>query len=144
LNTGTGSVSQSLTINACSDANNFYRDPYYYQIYQASWDATIARGGTPWYDLTSGTRAMQRQTSGGYAGWGPVGINPQSYSQSRTEGYQAASTGWTGYWGSRATPGVSPCYWNTTYPTKFVTTVYWATRAWGITNSAWLVNPVYT
>lgn len=138
-----GQVSQSLTINACTDANNFYRDPYYYQIYQASWDATIARAGSPYYDLTSGTRAMQRQTSGGYAGWGPVGTGAANYSQSRTEDFQAASTGWTGYWGSRANPSTSPCYWNTTYPTKFVTTVYWSLRAWNQTSAAWTVNPTY-
>ena len=133
----------TLTINGCSDAGQVYRDPYYNRVNFAAWDATIARGGTPWYDLTSGTRAMQRRTSAGYAGWGPVGINPQNYWQSRTEGYLAASGGWSGYWGSRATPGVSPCYWNTTYPTKFVTTIGYYTRAWQVTSAAWTVNPVY-
>ena len=136
-------ASTTLTINGCSDAGQVYRDPYYNRVDFAAWDATIARGGTPWYDLTSGTRAMQRRTSAGYAGWGPVGINPQSYWQSRTEGYQSASGSWSGYWGSRATPGVSPCYWNTTYPTKFVTTIGYYTRAWQVTSAAWTVNPVY-
>jgi len=137
-------ATNTITINSCSEAGSVYKDPYYNRVDFAAWDATIARGGTPWYDLTSGTRAMQRRTSAGYAGWGPVGINPQSYWQSRSEGYQAASSGWSGHWGSRATPGVSPCYWNATYPTKFVTTIGYYTRAWQVTSAAWTVNPVYS
>jgi len=136
-------ATNTITINSCSEAGSVYKDPYYNRVDFAAWDATIARGGSPWYDLTSGTRAMQRRTSAGYAGWGPVGINPQSYWQSRTEGYQSASSGWSGHWGSRATPGVSPCYWNTTYPTRFVTTIGYYTRAWQITSAAWTVYPVY-
>ena len=137
-------ASVSLTINACSDANQLYRDPYYNKVGYAFWDATIARGGSPYYDLTSGTRAMQRRTSGGYAGWGPVGTGAANFYQNRGEDYQASSANWSGYWGSRATPGVSPCYWNATYPTKFVTTIGYDTRAYQETSAAWTVNPVYT
>ena len=136
-------ASSSLTINTCSAAGQVYRDPYYNKVTWAEWVATIARGGTPWYDLTSGTRAMQRRTSGGYAGWGPVGINQQSFYQNRGEDYQSASGGWSGHWGSRATPGVSPCYWNATYPTRFVTEIGYNTRNYQVTSAAWTTYPVY-
>jgi prepilin-type N-terminal cleavage/methylation domain-containing protein len=136
-------ASNSLTINNCSAAGSVYKDPYYNKVTWAEWVATIMRGGSPYYDLTSGTRAMQRRTSGGYAGWGPVGTGQQSFYQNRGEDYQSASGGWSGHWGSRANPATSPCYWNTTYPTRFVVTIGYNTRNYQVTSAAWTTNPVY-
>jgi hypothetical protein len=137
---GTSSGSTSLTINACSDSLYMYRDPFYNRVYYASWTATIARGGTPWYDLTSGTRQMQRRTGpGGFGGWGPVGINQQTFSQNRSEGYSVGD----GYWGSRATPNYSPCYWNTTYPTRFVTVIDYWYKNWTIRHAGFDNYPSY-
>ena len=136
-------ASNSLTINSCSAAGSVYKDPYYNRVTWAEWVATIMRGGSPYYDLTSGTRAMQRRTSGGYAGWGPVGTGQQSFYQNRGEDYQSASGGWSGHWGSRANPATSPCYWNTTYPTRFVVTIGYNTRNYQVTSAAWTTNPVY-
>jgi type II secretory pathway pseudopilin PulG len=138
---GTSSASTTLTINGCSDAGYVYRDPFYNRVYYASWSATIARAGSPYYDLTSATRQMQRRTGpGGYTGWAPVTINTQYFNQNRSEGY---STG-DGYWGSRATPGVSPCYWNTTYPTRFVTTIDYWYKNWTIRHASFDTYPSYS
>jgi hypothetical protein len=137
---GTSSATSSLTINGCSDSGYIYRDPFYNRVYEANWAATIARGGSPWYDLTSGTRQMQRRTGpGGFAGWGPVGTGIQYFSQNRSEGYSVG----TGYWGSRATPNVSPCYWNTTYPTRFDTGIYYWYKNWTIRYAAYDTYPSY-
>ena len=138
---GLGSASTSLTINSCAAAKYVTKDPFYYRVYSALWVATIARGGTPWYDLTSGTRQMQRRTGpGGFGGWSPVGINQQTFSQSRSEGYSVGD----GVWGSRATPGVSPCYWNTSYPTRFVTSIDYWYKNWTIRHAGFDTYPSYS
>ena len=136
-----GSATSTITINTCTAAKTMTRDPFYYRVYSALWVATIARGGSPYYDLTSGTRQMQRRTGpGGYGGWSPSGINQQTFSQSRNEGYSVGD----GVWGSRATPGVSPCYWNTTYPTTFETNITYYYKQWDIRHAGFDNYPSYS
>jgi hypothetical protein len=137
---GTSSASTTVTLDTCSSSRTINRDPFYNRVYYASWSATIARGGSPWYDLTSATRQMQRRTGpGGFTGWGPTGTGVQYFNQNRSEGYSVGD----GTWGSRATPGVSPCYWNTTYPTRFVTTIDYWYKNWTIRYAAFDTYPSY-
>jgi hypothetical protein len=137
---GASSASSSVTLDTCSSSRTIYRDPFYNRVYAASWTASIARGGSPWYDLTSDTRRMQRRTGpGGFAGWGPSGTAAQTFSQSRSEWYGDGD----GTWGSRVTPSYSPCYWNATYPTRFELNISFYYKSWTIRHAAFDTYPSY-
>lgn len=137
---GSSSFQTAITINACSDSLYGYRDPYYTNPTTVSWLAHIARAGSPWYDLTSTTRTMDRRHPNGYTDWSPRGVPDQTISFNYTGyGFQWGS----GYYGSRAGSS-SPCYWNTTYPTKFTNTVNYDTRRWDVTVMGWDSPPAYS
>lgn len=133
------SPTTTMTINGCSDSRTMYRDPWYERGRWASWTASIARGGSPWYDLTSSTRKLDRHTpTGGWANWGPVGTQPVTFSNSYTPPWSSAS----GTWGFRAGSS-SPCYWNTTYPTTVSLTVDFHYMATLVGQNEGAVGPSY-
>jgi hypothetical protein len=134
--------SSTITINSCSSSDNNTYDKNYYKVTSLKWTATIARGGSPWYDLTSPTRRMERLWNGGSPEWAPRGTAAATHTIDPSDAF---GTG-TGNYGSRrmASSGSYTCQWNATYSTRFVADVTSGRqRTWVKTANAYDVAPVY-
>ena len=130
-------------IKTCSNSQYLYRDPNYYAPRKATWTATIARAGSPYYDLTSTSRRMDRRSGpNGFAEWAPRGTGAASTSTNYTTGY--ADAGNSGYYGSRASTATYTCYWNSTYMIDVVIQLELWERVWSVTRNAWDTAPVYS